>query len=675
MRSLPAPIRDTLAAELATCPQAIALSDAERLLVGLVGAPPVGSAGEQGLWTRLFATAPTPSLIAALMVARAALGSAAATWQGLPLTERLPALRRELAQRGLAGFIIPHCDEHQSEFIPAASARLAWLTGFTGSAGQAVLLADKAAIFVDGRYTLQVRDQVDTAAYETLHLIEQPTVDWIAANLPQGAALGIDPWLHGAESLEKLSQAAEKAGGRLEWVDSNPVDAIWTGRPALPIAPVVPHPLEYAGEAAEAKRQRLAEDLAKADVAAAVLAQPDSLAWLLNIRGGDTAHTPLLLGFGILHNDGRVELFCESLKLLPETWTHLGNGVTVAPRAALGDALARLGEAGGKGQADRAATPAWIWDQLKSAGAELYNAPDPCVLPRATKNAAELAGTRAAHARDAVAMARFLAWINANATSGEVGEIQAAEQLLAFRREVPGFRDESFPAISGFGPNGAIVHYRATPLTDRKLAPGSLYLIDSGGQYRDGTTDITRTVAVGDPSEEMRRAFTRVLQGHIDLAMARFPEGTTGAQLDVLARRPLWDDGLDFNHGTGHGVGSYLGVHEGPQRVAKSGTQALLPGMIVSNEPGYYKTDGFGIRTENLLVVRQCEALQGTAKTFLEFETISFAPIDRRLIQQELLLPAERAWIDAYHAQVFSCVAVALDEPTRAWLAAATAPL
>ncbi len=670
---LPTPTASRLQEALQDSVHPVSFQDAVDILAGLTGCPQQGAAVDEAVWPRLFSPEPGSELIAALQEARDALEQAKLA--GPALAERLPALRAELARRGLDGFIVPHGDEHQSEFIPAASARLAWLTGFTGSAGAAVVLREKAAVFVDGRYTLQVRDQVDTAAYATLHVIETPPADWIAANLPEGAKLGLDPWLHGAEAVERFRAAAGKAKATLHLVESNPVDAIWPDRPARPLAPVVPHPVRYAGETHEAKRQRLADGLSVDGVDAAVLSQPDSLAWLLNIRGGDVAHTPLPLGFGILHADGRVGLFCDPRKILPETREHLGNGVSIEPVESFGGALDALGEAKATVLADRQGTPAWIMNRLEAAGATCKAGADPCVAPRAAKNETELAGARAAHIRDAAAMTRFLDWIDRVGPSGQVGEIEAAERLLTFRKELADFRDQSFPTISGFGANGAIVHYHATSQTERKLAPGSLYLCDSGAQFPDGTTDITRTVTVGEPTPAMRRAFTRVLQGHIGLAAARFPEGTTGAQLDALARAPLWQDGLDFDHGTGHGVGSYLGVHEGPQRVAKSGTVALVPGMIVSNEPGYYETGQFGIRTENLLVVRAAENQPEGARKFLEFEVLTFAPIDRRLIDVSLLTQRERDWLNTYHATVRDLVLGQVDGDTRAWLEQATAPV
>ncbi len=668
---LAAALQNDLAKALAACPQSVAMTDALDLLQGLTGAPQTGLATEDAIWPKLFAPSPSRELVTALTAARVAMAEPRPA--AMALSERLPVLRAELQRRNQHGFVIPHGDEHQSEFIPAASERLAWLTGFTGSAGIAIVLAQKAAVFIDGRYTLQVRDQVDTDAFETLHVIEQPPADWLAANLPADTTLALDPWLHSADAVERFQEAVTKAGARLELVEANPVDAIWEDRPARPLAPVIPHPIEFAGEATEAKRQRLAETMSGNGQNAAVLCQPDSVAWLLNIRGGDTAHTPLPLSFAILHDDGRADLFCDARKLLAETKQHLGNGVQIAPLSALGDTLDRLGAAEAKVLADRQSTPAWVLNRLAAAGAVVANGADPCVAPRAAKNAVEVAGARAAHKRDAVAITRFLAWIDQHGPSGTVGEVRAAEQLLAFRQEVEGFRDQSFPTISGYGPNGAIVHYRATAETERKLEPGSFYLVDSGGQFPEGTTDITRTVSIGEATEDMRRAFTRVLQGHIGLATARFPVGTNGTQLDTLARAPLWSDGLDFDHGTGHGVGSYLGVHEGPQRVAKTGAVAFVPGMIVSNEPGYYKAGAFGIRTENLLVVRESAEMGDAGRKFLEFETITLAPFDRRAIDVSLLTLAERDWLNAYHARVRAEVGPGLDAETRSWMEHATA--
>src|SRR5438477_7052584 len=548
----------------------------------------------------------------------------------LPRPERLARLRQELASRGLDGFIVPRGDEHQGEYVPPRGQRLAWLTGFTGSAGLAVVLRDRAALFVDGRYTLQAAAQVDTQLFEIRHLVEEPAWRWLAEAASKGAVIGYDPWLHTPQEVERFRSGAERAGASLRPVE-NAVDEAWAGRPPAPIAPVVPHPERYAGESAEAKRARLGRALAEESAAAAVLTMPESIAWLLNIRGGDVPHTPLPLSFAILRQDGSVNLFIDRRKLAPGLDRHLGNTVTIEPPDRLGPALDELARAGQRVQVDPGTAAAWIFDRLTQAGGRIHRAADPCLLPKACKNPVELDGTRTAHRRDGAAVTRFLAWLAREAPKGELKEIAASDRLEAFRREGDLFRDLSFPTISGAGPNGAIVHYRAMPETERRLEPGTLYLLDSGAQYLDGTTDITRTIAIGEPSDEMRDRFTRVLKGHIALALARFPKGTTGSQLDAFARRALWDKGLDYDHGTGHGVGSYLSVHEGPQRISKAAnTQPLLPGMIVSNEPGYYKTGAYGIRVENLVVVQPWNgaAEGGRERDMLCFETLTLAPID-----------------------------------------------
>ncbi|HUK61229.1 MAG TPA: aminopeptidase P family protein [Stellaceae bacterium] len=588
--------------------------------------------------------------------------------------DRIARLRAELSRHGVDGMLVPRADAHQGEYVPASEQRLAWLTGFTGSAGLAVVLADRAALLTDGRYTLQARDQVDTALYTLRHVSEEPATEWIAANLQEGGALGYDPWLHTPGELDRYRAAAERAGGSLRALASNPIDAIWTGRPAPPLAPVVAHELRFAGKDAAEKRREIAATLAKDGLDAAVLTGPDSIAWLLNIRGGDVPHTPLPLSFAVLHRDGQVELFIDGRKLAPATRAHLGNEVSVAEPDALGPALDRLGAAKKRVLADPAIASSWVFERLAAAGARVHRAPDPCQLPKACKNETELAGTRAAHTRDGAALTRFLAWLAANAGAGNLKEIAVSDELEKFRRGGEYFRDLSFPTISGAGSNGAIVHYHATPRTERRLEPGTLYLVDSGAQYLDGTTDVTRTVAIGEPSAEMRERFTRVLKGHIALALCHFPKGTSGSQLDALARRALWEAGLDYDHGTGHGVGSYLGVHEGPQRISKlPSAQPLVPGMIVSNEPGYYKTGAYGIRIENLVVVT---TLADTGeREMLGFETITLAPIDLACIERGLLDAREAAWLDAYHARVREVLTPLVDAKTAHWLAAATRPL
>ena len=579
--------------------------------------------------------------------------------------QAVEALRAELRRRRLDGFIVPRADEHQGEYVPPSAARLAWLTGFTGSAGTAVLLLEKAAVFSDGRYTLQMPEQVNTDIFECLHISDDPPAEWIATKLPPAGALGYDPWLHVETEVRKFEKAADKAGGRLVACEDNPLDAVWSDRPAPPTAPVVAHDIAWACRTSADKRRELAAALAQAGRDTAVLTLPDSIAWLLNVRGGDVAHTPLPLSFALLDREGRVALFVDPAKPAPDLGAHLGNEVSLAPPETFGPALDAL--AGRTVQVDADRAPAWVLSRLEAAGAKIVRERDPCILPKACKNEGEIAGARAAHRRDAGAMADFLAWLDREGPTGRQTERSAATRLRGCREKLPLFRDLSFPTISGAGPNGAIVHYSVTEATDRTLAPDMLYLVDSGAQFLDGTTDITRTIVIGIPTERQRACFTRVLKGHIALATARFPEGTTGAQLDTLARAPLWQGGLDFDHGTGHGVGSYLSVHEGPQRVARRGDEPLLPGMIVSNEPGYYEADEFGIRIENLLLVRK----DPDFPKMLSFETLSFTPIDRRLIDTALLTPAERDWLNSYHAQVRE--AAVCEDPL--WLEAATAPI
>lgn len=649
------------------------MSEIRPLLAGIAAAPePFGNG-----WMALI----DPALAARDEEAAAALDEArrrlAAELRGpcaVDRRARLEALRAELGRRGLAGFVVPRGDEHQGEYVPLQAERLRWLTGFSGSAGVAVVLADRAAIFVDGRYTLQVRDQVDTALYEPLHLIETPPPKWASGVLNPGDRLGLDPWLHSAAEVKRWRAAARAAGAELVEVDSNPVDAIWNDQPPRPISPVVPHPLQFTGRTSADKRKAVADQLRQARQQAVVLSAPDSIAWLLNIRGADVPNTPFPLSFAIVHDDARVELFMDPRKAVPELAAHLGNDVSVAPPSQLGAALDAL--AGRKVRIDPQTLSGWIAARLAAAGAATEPGSDPCALPKAAKTAVELDGMRAAHRRDGVAMARFLAWIAAEAPGGGIDELTAAKKLASLRAEGGLFRGYSFDTISGAGPNGAIVHYHATEATNRPLEPGSLYLVDSGGQYLDGTTDVTRTVAIGTPTDEMRDRFTRVLKGHIALATARFPAGTTGSQLDVLARMPLWEAGLDYDHGTGHGVGSYLSVHEGPQRISKApNTVALVPGMVISNEPGFYKAGAYGIRIENLVAVRQAEPVPGAEREMLEFETLTLVPIDRTLIDLSLLDARERAWVDRYHARVREAITPQLDPDTRLWLEAATAPL
>ncbi len=589
--------------------------------------------------------------------------------------DRLAALRAQLKEDRLDGFVVPLTDEHMSEYVGSYAQRLAWLTGFEGSAGSAVVLPEEAAIFVDGRYTLQVRQQVDGKLYAYRHLIEEPADAWIAENLPKGGKLGYDPWLHTPDQIEPLKRAAAKAGGELVALPDNPLDAAWQDQPPAPIAPVRPHDLAYTGRDSAAKRQDIAARLTAMPADAVVLTGPDSIAWLLNLRGADVPRTPLPLSFAILHADGRVDLFIEPRKLVPGIESHLGNAVAVHAPDALGGALDALGKAKAKVLADPSSAAAWIFDRLSAAGADIIRGADPCALPKACKNPVEIAGARDAHLRDGAAVTRFLCWLSEEAPKGKLTELDAAAKLAEFRRANDLIRDFSFDTISAAGQNAAIPHYRVSPESNRPIERDRIYLVDSGAQYLDGTTDITRTVIVGKPTAEMRDRFTRVLKGHIALGSAHFPKGTTGSQLDALARAALWAVGLDYDHGTGHGVGSFLGVHEGPQRISKVPNRvALEPGMIVSNEPGYYKSGDYGIRIENLVAVTEVK-VDGAERPMLGFENLTLAPIDRALIEPSLLTPQERAWMDAYHARVRAAITPLVDAKTAAWLKGATEKL
>ena len=599
--------------------------------------------------------------------------------------ERLAALRAELARRGLDGFVVPRADEHQGEYVPACAERLAWLTGFSGSAGTAIVLRDRAAIFVDGRYILQVASQADTDAFEPVSILETSPSDWLKSHAGKGARIGCDSWLTTRTQAKRLREALAQAEAELVAVESNPVDAVWRDRPLPPLGPVSLQPERFAGRSAADKLAGLAAHLKEKRADAAVLTDPLSVAWAFNIRGSDVAHNPVPLAFAILTRDGRPSLFIEGAKLSNEVRAALEDVADIRDRPELEAALAELGQAGARLLYDPSHSAEAVATLAEAAGAKIVEAADPVALPKARKNAAEIAGARAAHIRDGAAMVRFLTWLDA-AEPGSLMEIDAARRLEAFRAEageadgMP-LRDISFDTISSSGPNGAIVHYRVTEATNRRLEAGDLYLVDSGGQYQDGTTDVTRTLPVGEvPPARLdlyRDRFTRVLKGHIAVAQARFPKGTAGAQIDALARRALWQAGLDYDHGTGHGVGAYLAVHEGPQRLAKSGHVALEPGMIVSNEPGYYAAGDFGIRIESLLVVREAELLAGGERPMMGFETLTLVPIDRRLIASRLLNAAEIAWLDSYHARVRASLSgwPQLDARERAWLADACRPL
>ena len=593
---------------------------------------------------------------------------------------RLARLRKKLAEAGLAGFIIPHADEHQSEYLPPAAERLAWLTGFKGSAGTAIVLAGEAAIFVDGRYTLQVRAETDAALFAPEHLIENPPLKWLAAHLGKGDRIGYDPWLMTVAEVRRFTKVCKEAEAAFVPLDDNPLDLLWSDRPAPPMGAVALHPEALSGEAAADKIARLQAAVAENRADAVVMGLTDSIAWTFNIRGSDIGHNPVVLAFALLPAKGRPTLFIDGRKLSNAVRDALSELAEIREPAALPASLAALGKAGAKVMLDPATTADAIAAAIRDAGGTLVEAADPAVLPKARKNATELAGARRAHIRDGAAMVRFLAWMDRVGPTGTIDEIAAAEKLRALRAETAArdgseLVDLSFDTISGVGPNAALPHYRVSPKTTRVIAPDTLYLVDSGAQYRDGTTDITRTIAIGTPSDEMRDRFTRVLKGHLAVAMARFPAGTSGAQIDSLARQFLWAAGLDFDHGTGHGIGSFLNVHEGPARISKLGTVPLEAGMILSDEPGYYKTGHYGIRIENLIVVTPAEEMPGGDRPMHGFETITFAPIDRRLIAPGLMSEDEIAWLDAYHAGLPAKLAALLDDDERSWLAEACRPL
>ena len=592
--------------------------------------------------------------------------------------DRLAALREQLKSDRLDGFVVPLTDEHMSEYVGSYAQRLAWLTGFKGSAGSAVVLPEEAAIFTDGRYTLQVRSQVDGEHWSYQSVPETSIADWLKEHSPKGARIGYDPWLHTRDWVKKASQALAERGAELVAVTRNPIDEIWSDRPEASKAHLVVQSDEHAGKSSAEKRTEVGDWLASKDADAAVLSALDSLAWTFNIRGADVARTPVALAYAIVHRDGTADLFVASEKIGPEVRQHLGNGVRLHERDAFEGALAELKDKTVVVDPERAV--AAIFEALEAAGAKVLALRDPTILPKAIKNPVEIAGQRAAQTRDGAVISRFLKWIDEEAPKSEIDELIASDHLEALRRENSEFRDLSFDSISGAGPNGAIVHYKSSEKTNRKLEMGTLYLIDSGGQYVDGTTDITRTVPIGEPTEEMRDRFTRVLKGHIAIATAVFPKGTRGSQLDSFARRPLWEAGLDYAHGTGHGVGSFLSVHEGPQRIAPAGSgqaggdEPLLPGMILSNEPGYYKTGEYGIRIENLVLVVE-RHIDGAEKPMLGFETLTFAPIDRRLVEVSMLDPEELIWLNCYHAHVLAKIGPSLEGADLDWLRKACAPL
>ncbi len=584
--------------------------------------------------------------------------------------ERLAHLRVELSKRGLTGFIVPRSDAHQGEYVPARDERLRWLTGFTGSAGLGIVLSDRAGVFVDGRYTLQAQAQLDGEAYETVAIADISTEAWLHNHTETGDIIGFDPWLITPHQHEAYQQALTATGARLRAEPSNPIDAVWSDQPAAPSGAVRAHPLEFAGVSSLDKRQTVSETFAGQSLDAFVLTLPDSINWLLNIRGEDIGHTPVVLAFAILNADATVDLFVDEDKIDGPVRTHLGDDIRIHPTDAFLTTLSlmqnrRIG-------LERASVPVAVEVALRDTGAEIIWLRDPCSFPKARKNATEQAGSRAAHLRDGVAMTRFLCWLDRKSGAGQLKEIKVAKRLEKYRAETGKLRDISFDTISAYGPHGAQPHYRVSRETNLTLTPGSLYLIDSGGQYVDGTTDITRVIAIGEPTAEHRRAFTLVLKGMITVSRALFPAGTTGVQIDTMARMALWSNGMEFDHGTGHGVGSYLGVHEGPASLSKRGTVALEPGMLLSNEPGYYKAGDFGIRIENLVFVNPPSIPEGGDREMMSFETLTLAPIDLRLVEPTLLSADEIDWLNHYHKRVREEIAPLVDDSTREWLVAAT---
>lgn len=585
--------------------------------------------------------------------------------QGPP---RLAALREKIANEGLAGFLVPRADAHQGEYVSDRDARLQWLTGFTGSAGFCAVLADRAGVFIDGRYRVQVRAEV-ADVFTPVHWPEVQLGDWLIKALPKGGRIGFDPWLHTADDIAKLEK--QLAGTAIDLVETdNLVDRIWTDQPARPSQPVLKYPKELAGKGDETKRADIAAVLRAADQKAVVLTLPDSICWLLNIRGTDIPHNPVVQAFAILLDDGKLHLFSD-----PAKFADLGPDpdISLAEWDAFEPALAALN---GPVRVDKGTAPLAVSRILQGADVEISFDADPCLLPKACKTETEIAASRKAHLRDGAAMVEFLCWLNREGPTGTLTEIDVVTALEGYRRATNLLRDISFDTISGSGPNGAIVHYRVTEGTNRAITPGELLLIDSGAQYLDGTTDITRTVAIGSATDEQRACFTLVLKGMIGISRARWPVGLTGRDLDPLARIALWRAGLDYDHGTGHGVGAFLSVHEGPARISRNTDVALQPGMILSNEPGYYREGAFGIRIENLCVVQRAPDLEGAdPRHMLSFETLTFAPIDTALIKAEMLDPDERAWLNDYHQTVLDRIGPLVSAEARAWLEKACARL
>jgi Xaa-Pro aminopeptidase len=581
--------------------------------------------------------------------------------------DKLSAIRSQLQKLGVDGLILPHADEYQSEYLPASAERLAWLTGFTGSAGAAAVLPDRAAAFTDGRYLIQIRNQVDPHLFEIVDITKANPGDWLSLYGKKGQVIGYDPKLYTPKQIRILQDKISDRGLSLKAIE-NPVDAVWTDRPADPVQPAEIFPDSIAGRSSAEKRAMLAAELRERGLASAVITQPDSIAWLLNIRGQDVPHNPLVLSYAILHEDGSVDWFADARKITPDIKAHLGNAVGVRDPGTIGAVLKDL-----KGPVllDHQRSPQWFLNQLKAAGVAVKDGKDPCILPKACKTEAEQEGMRAAHLRDGIAVTKFLCWLDKNGKDGWT-ERDIEKKLNGFRREQPGYRAESFDTIAGWAGHGAIIHYRATAESNAKIIPPGILLLDSGAQYNDGTTDITRTIAIGEPGADMKDRFTRVLKGHIGVACAIFPEGTPGAQIDTLARKPLWDAGLEYAHGTGHGVGCYLCVHEEAASISPRGHDPIKAGMVLSNEPGFYKEGEFGIRIENLVLCQGVGVTSSEGRPMLDFETLTLAPIDRNLIEVRLLTDDERDWLNVYHDRVYESLAAFMDPDERDWLRKAT---
>jgi Xaa-Pro aminopeptidase len=590
------------------------------------------------------------------------------------VAERVKALRTLMAKAKLDAVLVPRADKHQSEYVPASAERLQWLTGFSGSAGLAVVTKKAAVLFTDGRYTVQAGAETDTSVFEVSLLPRAKLADWLSTALAKGQSIGFDPWNHTAGEIARLKAALAAKDIKLKPLAKNPIDTLWgKDRPNPPSGPVVPQPLALAGKSAAEKIAEVQARLKSDGQSAAVLTLPDSICWLFNIRGNDVAHNPVVLAFAIVPASGKSELFIDPARLGAEARAHVLPGAKLLPPSELGERLAALKTQDKRVRLDPETAASWF--EAKLGPGSIARGQDPCILPKSIKTDAEIVGARAAHVRDGRAVVRFLAWLDDWAADGTLDEITAVRKLEEFRRDTNMLRDISFATISGSGPNGAIVHYRVTEATNRRMRPGELFLIDSGAQYQDGTTDITRTVAIGEPSEDMKRHFTAVLKGHIAVATARFPKGTRGIDLDPFARRALWDIGADFDHGTGHGIGSYLSVHEGPQSLSRAGMAPLHAGMLISNEPGYYKVGAYGIRIENVVLVTLPEKTPDGEREMMGFETLTLAPIDRRLILEDILDRDERTWLNTYHAHVFETLSPKLDQTARNWLQQATEPI